>query len=112
MKILVFGNSGSGKSTYARALAAREGLAHLDSDSIVWGVFEPGKIPEQRDQSAHYWRLAMKTRKLAKLWQLCETCPAPAVHSSATCYAVGQKCSFSGVFRRLRLRSASLDRLP
>jgi predicted kinase len=33
MKVLVFGNSGSGKSTYARALAAREGLVHLDSDS-------------------------------------------------------------------------------
>ena len=44
MKVLVFGNSGSGKSTYARALAAREGLAHLDSDSIVWGFGEPGKI--------------------------------------------------------------------
>jgi len=44
MKILVFGNSGSGKSTYARGLAAREGLAHLDSDSIVWGLGEPGKI--------------------------------------------------------------------
>ena len=45
MKVLVFGNSGSGKSTYARALAAREGLAHLDLDSIVW---EPGKIAVQR----------------------------------------------------------------
>jgi adenylate kinase family enzyme len=45
MKVLVFGNSGSGKSTYARALAAREGLAHLDLDSIVW---EPGKIAGPR----------------------------------------------------------------
>jgi adenylate kinase family enzyme len=45
MKVLVFGNSGSGKSTYARALAARKGLAHLDLDSIVW---EPGKIAVQR----------------------------------------------------------------
>jgi adenylate kinase family enzyme len=45
MKVLVFGNSGSGKSTYARALATREGLAHLDLDSIVW---EPGKIAVQR----------------------------------------------------------------
>ena len=52
MKILVFGNSGSGKSTYARALAAREGLAHLDSDSIVLGVYEPGRIPEQRPDEA------------------------------------------------------------
>ena len=45
MKVLVFGNSGSGKSTYARALAARDGLAHLDLDSIVW---EPSTIAVQR----------------------------------------------------------------
>jgi adenylate kinase family enzyme len=45
MKVLVFGNSGSGKSTYARALAAGDGLTHLDLDSIVW---EPGKIAVQR----------------------------------------------------------------
>jgi adenylate kinase family enzyme len=45
MKVLVFGNSGSGKSTYAHALAARNGLAHLDLDSIIW---EPGKIAVQR----------------------------------------------------------------
>ena len=45
MKVLVFGNSGSGKSTYARALATRAGMAHLDLDSIVW---EPGKIAVHR----------------------------------------------------------------
>jgi len=44
MKVLLFGNSGSGKSTYARALAAREGITHLDLDAIVW---EPGKIAVQ-----------------------------------------------------------------
>jgi len=49
MKVLVFGNSGSGKSTYARALAAREVLAHLDLDSIVW---EPGKIAVQRPRES------------------------------------------------------------
>lgn len=47
MRVLVYGNSGSGKSTYARALAGRHGLAHLDLDSIVW---EPGKVAVQRDQ--------------------------------------------------------------
>src|SRR6476620_11372057 len=52
MKVLIFGNSGSGKSTYARALAARESLAHLDSDSIVWGFGEPGKIAVQRPDEA------------------------------------------------------------
>lgn len=45
MKLLVFGNSGSGKSTFARAAAARHGLAHLDLDSIVW---EPGKVAVER----------------------------------------------------------------
>src|SRR5512132_2773320 len=45
MKVLVFDNSGAGQSTYARALAAREGLPQLDLDAIVW---EPGKIAVQR----------------------------------------------------------------
>lgn len=45
MKVLVFGNSGSGKSTYAQASAAREGIPHLDLDAIVW---EPGQIAVQR----------------------------------------------------------------
>lgn len=45
MRLLVFGNSGSGKSTYAIAAATTNGLAHLDLDSIVW---EPGKIAVQR----------------------------------------------------------------
>jgi adenylate kinase family enzyme len=36
MRVLVFGNSGSGKSTYAKALAARESIPHLDLDTIVW----------------------------------------------------------------------------
>ncbi len=45
MRVLVFGNSGSGKSTYARAVAGRHGLPHLDLDSIVW---EPNRIAVQR----------------------------------------------------------------
>jgi adenylate kinase family enzyme len=49
MRVLVFGNSGSGKSTYARALAAREDLAYLDLDSIVW---ERGKIAVQRSRES------------------------------------------------------------
>jgi len=49
MKILVFGNSGSGKSTYARRLAEQHGFAHLDLDTIVW---EPGKIAVQRTATA------------------------------------------------------------
>jgi adenylate kinase family enzyme len=49
MRVLVFGNSGSGKSTFARALAEKHPLAHLDLDSIVW---EPGKIAVQRPPEA------------------------------------------------------------
>ena len=45
MKILVFGNSGSGKSTYAKAMAERHALAHMDLDTIVW---EPGQIAVAR----------------------------------------------------------------
>jgi len=45
MKILVFGNSGSGKSTYAKAIAERHALVHLDLDTIVW---EPGQVAVPR----------------------------------------------------------------
>lgn len=48
MRILVFGNSGSGKSTYARARANEHG-EHLDLDSIVW---EPAQIGVQRPSEA------------------------------------------------------------
>lgn len=45
MKVLIFGNSGSGKSSLARALAQRHHLGHLDLDTIVW---EPGQVAVQR----------------------------------------------------------------
>lgn len=48
-RVLVFGNSGSGKSTYARALAHRHSLTHLDLDSIVW---EPGQVAVRRPAEA------------------------------------------------------------
>lgn len=35
-RILIFGNSGSGKTTMARALAREHGVAHLDLDSLAW----------------------------------------------------------------------------
>lgn len=49
MRILVFGNSGSGKTTYARAVAHTHGLGHLDLDSIVW---EPEQIAVPRPHDA------------------------------------------------------------
>jgi adenylate kinase family enzyme len=49
MKVLIFGNSGSGKSTMAREWAVTHGLAHLDLDSIVW---EPGQVAVPRAPEA------------------------------------------------------------
>jgi adenylate kinase family enzyme len=41
MRVLVFGKSGSGKSTYAHQLAAQERIPHLDLDTIV---SEPNQV--------------------------------------------------------------------
>jgi adenylate kinase family enzyme len=41
-RILIFGNSGSGKSSLARALADRYGARHLDLDVIAWEADRPG----------------------------------------------------------------------
>lgn len=49
MRILLFGNSGSGKTTFARKLAGAHGLPHLDLDEIVW---EPGQVAVQRSPAA------------------------------------------------------------
>jgi adenylate kinase family enzyme len=51
-KVLLFGNSGAGKSTLARQLSQREGLAHLDLDTLAW---QPGMPPRRRTlaDSAH-----------------------------------------------------------
>lgn len=35
-RIVIFGNSGSGKTIMARLLAEQFGLAHLDLDSLAW----------------------------------------------------------------------------
>ena len=82
MKVLVFGNSGSGKSTYAQALAAQHGVAHLDLDSIVW---EPGKIAVQRDpQSIAASLRAFVASQSAWVIEGCygELVESAAVHSS------------------------------
>jgi len=49
MRVLRFGNSGSGKSHCAAQLAAAKALAHLDLDRIVW---EPDRAAVQRPMPA------------------------------------------------------------
>ncbi len=48
MRILIIGNSGSGKSYRARNLRQAHGIEHLDLDSIVW---VPGEIAIERPRS-------------------------------------------------------------
>jgi adenylate kinase family enzyme len=45
VKLVVIGNSGSGKSTFARRAADEHGLAYLELDSIVWELH--GKAVER-----------------------------------------------------------------
>jgi len=44
MRVLVFGNSGSGKSTFAKQLSARHNLEMLDLDHVVWSRTEFAKF--------------------------------------------------------------------
>lgn len=40
-KILIFGNAAAGKSTLAKKIAAKQGLAHLDLDTLAWLATSP-----------------------------------------------------------------------
>jgi adenylate kinase family enzyme len=52
-RIVLLGNSGSGKTTTARALQREHGLAHLDLDRIAWA--EPGeRLPLAESVAALY----------------------------------------------------------
>jgi len=52
-KILVFGNSASGKSTLAKRLAKSENLAHLDLDLLAWQPTNPPtRTPLQQSAQA------------------------------------------------------------
>ena len=42
-KVLIFGNSSSGKSTLAKLLCDSEKLAHLDLDTLAWEATVPPK---------------------------------------------------------------------
>src|SRR4030095_11081198 len=48
MRIVIFGNSGSGKSTMARDLSERHQIPMLELDTVVW---EPGKIAVLRPRA-------------------------------------------------------------
>jgi adenylate kinase family enzyme len=41
MRVAVIGTSGSGKTTFAGALAARRGVPHIDLDAVTW---QPGWV--------------------------------------------------------------------
>ncbi len=59
LRVVVFGNSGSGKSTFAKALQETHGLAHLDLDTIAWQAgTQPQRRPitESRQQIEHFAR--------------------------------------------------------
>jgi adenylate kinase family enzyme len=55
-RVVLFGNSGAGKSTWARQLAEQQHLAHLDLDTLAW---QPGMPPKRR-------ALADSARELAQ----------------------------------------------
>jgi len=42
-RILIIGNSGAGKTTLAKHLAEKDGLAHLDLDNVAWESSNPPK---------------------------------------------------------------------
>jgi adenylate kinase family enzyme len=41
-RIVIFGNSGSGKSSLAKSLARLQGAKHLDLDTVAWEAERPG----------------------------------------------------------------------
>lgn len=49
MRTAIIGNSGSGKTALAKALASRDSIPVLDLDSIYW---EPGKVAVERPPAA------------------------------------------------------------
>ena len=51
MRIVVFGNSGSGKSRFAQNVSQAGGLAYLDLDTVAWtGKKPPQRLPIEESQ--------------------------------------------------------------
>lgn len=52
-RIIIFGNSGSGKSSLAKALSERYQARHLDLDTIAWKADQPGvRAPFEESKNA------------------------------------------------------------
>jgi len=49
MRILIFGNSGSGKSALARRLSFKHGIPILDLDGLVWSRSEYAVLRPEAD---------------------------------------------------------------
>jgi adenylate kinase family enzyme len=54
MRVLVFGNSGSGKDTFAKRFSARHNLTMLDLDHVVWSKTELEQPGCQAMRRSHY----------------------------------------------------------
>lgn len=57
---MIFGNSGSGKSSLARKLSASGGLSHLELDSIAWQPLTP---PERKPLNVSRREIELFTRE-------------------------------------------------
>lgn len=56
-KLLIFGNSASGKSTLAKQMSTKNNIAHLDLDTIAWrATIPPTRMPfsESRIRINHF----------------------------------------------------------
>lgn len=79
MRIVVIGNSGSGKSTVSRELATLHAMPMLDLDTVAW---EPGKIAVARDPAAAV-RDVQSFCKASPSW-IAEGCYAGLVRATFT----------------------------
>lgn len=78
MKVIVFGNSGSGKSTFSAFLAEKHQLAHLDLDTVAW----KSKIPTEREDLSISTSMVRKFCKENEKWVI-EGCYSSLINEAA-----------------------------